>query len=232
MADKTACFDELIGVESAVVAFFSNAFGRPDEPDDRLPHTPDTDNAAETQGECAAGPSARTVMFAELYVSCPGAQVRPSVPQLADAGQCTYYYGYPAGEPVHVPRTHVREEAAMADKVVHFEIMGGSGDTLAAFYSKLFGWKVDSDNQWNYPEVTDAETGEQIGGAIGPDEESYAVFYIDVRDLDATLRMVEAQGGTITLPRTDVPGACSFARFRDPAGNVVGVMEFPQGAAP
>ncbi len=35
----------------------------------------------------------------------------------------------------------------MAQKVVHFEIIGKDGKKLQEFYSALFGWNIDANNR-------------------------------------------------------------------------------------
>ena len=52
----------------------------------------------------------------------------------------------------------------MAQKIVHFEIIGKDGKKLQEFYSKLFDWKVDANNPMNYGMVGGDEAG--LGGGI------------------------------------------------------------------
>ena len=55
-------------------------------------------------------------------------------------------------------------------------------------------------------------------------------FYIEVDDLPAAIARVEAAGGKIVVPITEVSGVVSFAQFADPDGNVVGLRrERPAG---
>ena len=48
---------------------------------------------------------------------------------------------------------------------------------------------------------------------------------IDVKDLDAALVGVKAQGGEVIRPRMAVPGVGWFASIKDPEGNPIGLME-------
>ena len=57
----------------------------------------------------------------------------------------------------------------MADKVVHFEVVGKDGPKLMQFYGQLFGWTVNADNPMNYGMVDAAESG--IGGGISAAQE-------------------------------------------------------------
>jgi predicted enzyme related to lactoylglutathione lyase len=49
------------------------------------------------------------------------------------------------------------------------------------------------------------------------------VLYILAPDMDATIAAIEAAGGEIVIPRTDVMGMGEFAHFRDPDGNLIGL---------
>ena len=113
----------------------------------------------------------------------------------------------------------------MAKPVVHFEIMGGEGDILQRFYADAFGWEIDADNPMQYGMVKAAEGG--IGGGVGPAMEGgpSVTVYVQVDDLEAALRTIEASGGRTLLAPTDVPGGPRLALFADPAGNRVGLVK-------
>ncbi len=113
----------------------------------------------------------------------------------------------------------------MGAPVVHFEIMGGKGTELEAFYRELFGWKIDSNNPMKYG-VVDTEGGPGgINGGVGPsnDENKRVSVYARVRDLQATLDRAERLGGKTILAPTEVPGGPKLAMFADPAGNITGL---------
>jgi len=113
----------------------------------------------------------------------------------------------------------------MGAPVVHFEIMGGKGTELEAFYRELFGWKINSNNPMKYG-VVDTEGGPGgINGGVGPsnDENKRVSVYARVRDLQATLDRAERLGGKTILAPTEVPGGPKLAMFADPAGNITGL---------
>ena len=56
---------------------------------------------------------------------------------------------------------------------------------------------------------------------VSPDK----VLYVRVPDLDASLQLVAAHGGQVLIPVTEVPGVVTFALFRDPEGNVMGIVK-------
>lgn len=115
----------------------------------------------------------------------------------------------------------------MANKIVHFEIMGHDGEALAGFYGSVFGWKSQAMEGFDGYHLVDAEeTG--VGGAVGKGSEdmpTYVTMYLGVDDIDDHLAKIEAAGGATVVPRQVVPGVVAFALFRDPSGNVMGLAE-------
>jgi predicted enzyme related to lactoylglutathione lyase len=114
----------------------------------------------------------------------------------------------------------------MGAPVVHFEIMGGTGNELETFYSELFGWKIDSNNPMKYGMVDTGGGPGGINGGVGTsrDGSKRVSIYARVRDLQGTLDRVEKLGGKTILPPTEVPGGPKLAMFADPAGNVTGLL--------
>ncbi len=118
-------------------------------------------------------------------------------------------------------------------KIVHWELMGPDGDKLSAFYENLFGWKGQGVEGFdNYNMVSEDQSG--LGGAVGAGNEhmpAYQTIYVEVESVDAHLEKATANGGSVVLPRTVVPGMVVFGLFKDPAGNIVGVVEEETPAA-
>ena len=52
-----------------------------------------------------------------------------------------------------------------------------------------------------------------------------AVIYMGVADVTVTLDKVTANGGTVVAPRFVVPGVAVLGLFKDPAGNLMGLVE-------
>lgn len=114
----------------------------------------------------------------------------------------------------------------MSNPVVWFEILGKDGEGLKKFYGEIFEWKIDSNNPMNYGVAnTGSEKGIQggIGSADGGME--WASFYVEVKDIDSHLKLVEKNGGKTIVPRTVIPDMVTFAIFSDPEGNSVGLLE-------
>ena len=53
------------------------------------------------------------------------------------------------------------------------------------------------------------------------------VLTVDVESVDDTLKQVEAGGGSVVRPRSEIPGMGAFAYFKDSEGNVMGLWETP-----
>jgi predicted enzyme related to lactoylglutathione lyase len=114
----------------------------------------------------------------------------------------------------------------MANPVVHFEIIGKNGPKLREFYKGVFDWTIHdmSGGGMDYGMVH-ADEGKGIGGGIGQGDRPTVIFYLEVPDINAYLKKVEAKGGKTVQPRTVIPNAVTFAHFSDPEGNVVGLTE-------
>jgi predicted enzyme related to lactoylglutathione lyase len=112
----------------------------------------------------------------------------------------------------------------MGSPVVHFEINSQNPAALHDFYRELFDWQIHVDPEIGYGMVDTKGSG--INGGIGPSRgPNQVTFYIEVDDLPATIARIEAAGGKIVVPITDIPGTVSFAQFADPDGNLIGLVE-------
>lgn len=114
----------------------------------------------------------------------------------------------------------------MPNPVTHFEAIGPDGPALIKFYGDAFQWDIDTSNPMGYGMVT---TGGGIGGGIGqaPPEGNgrHLTWYVEVANIDETLKQIASLGGKTINPPMDVPGGPRLAHFEDPAGNFVGLVE-------
>jgi uncharacterized protein len=111
----------------------------------------------------------------------------------------------------------------MADKIIHVEVVGKDGPGLQSFYSKLFGWELDTNNPSGYGLLRQGE----LTGGIGPTPNGgtgHVTFYVHTDDPAATLRRAEELGGKVIMPLTEVAPETTVALFTDPEGHVVGLM--------
>lgn len=111
--------------------------------------------------------------------------------------------------------------------IVHFELMGPDGDALRDFYREVFDWKFQSPPGFdNYHMVDASDAG--VGGAVGQGMEempAYAAIYVQVDEIDTALDAIGDAGGVTVVPRTVIPDTVVFGMFRDPAGNLVALVE-------
>jgi predicted enzyme related to lactoylglutathione lyase len=108
--------------------------------------------------------------------------------------------------------------------VVHWEVQARDPGAQREFFGSLFGWNVDANNPQNYGMVTAGGPG-AIGGGIGPStDDPRATFYVQVPSIVDTLDKAAAMGAQMVMPRTDI-GMVVMAQFRDPEGNVIGLIE-------
>jgi predicted enzyme related to lactoylglutathione lyase len=95
----------------------------------------------------------------------------------------------------------------MANPVVHFEVLGSDAEALQGFYKEAFGWQVEPVMPTYAMVLPGAEEGINGGVGAAPDSggQSHVTFYVEVADLDETLRTIEGLGGSTVMPPADVP---------------------------
>lgn len=115
----------------------------------------------------------------------------------------------------------------MPNPVVHFEVLGKDAKALQGFYAKVFSWPMESVMDTYAMVRPEGEQGIAggVGSTMSPDTPGHSTFYVEVEDLQATLDAVEAAGGSTVQPPMDVPNGPSIALFRDPDGNLVGLVK-------
>lgn len=119
----------------------------------------------------------------------------------------------------------------MGAPVVHFEIMGKDAEKLREYYSTLFGWEFNADNEMNYGVVSREQNltpdGTGIGGGIGTAPEGYdghVTFYVTVPDVEAALVQAESLGGSRMMGPEEIMGRMILGMFKDPEGHVIGLI--------
>ncbi len=119
--------------------------------------------------------------------------------------------------------------------IVHFEIPADDVEKLRKFYAELFGWKIERwpgpSDYWTIMTVPTDEKGEPIrpgvnGGLMKRQNPQHKpVNYILVESVDEYSKKIEALGGKVVVPKTQVPGICWWALAVDPEGNQFAIME-------
>lgn len=118
-------------------------------------------------------------------------------------------------------------------RVVHFEIHAGDPERAKRFYERLFGWGLDRYGPEEYWLVTTGPNDQpginggllRRGGVLDGQAVIAYVCTVDVADLEASLALAIAEGGSIALERTAVPGIGWLAYIKDTEGNILGLLQ-------
>ena len=112
-------------------------------------------------------------------------------------------------------------------KVCYIEIPAIDIHHSADFYARVLGWRLRQreDGRTAFDDATGEVSGTWVVGR-NPSSEPGLLFYIMVDSVAATLEALIAQGGGLVQPiGADAPEVT--ARFKDPAGNVIGLYQEP-----
>ena len=112
-------------------------------------------------------------------------------------------------------------------KICYIEIPANDIARSADFYRRVFGWHIR--RRGDGSTAFDDTTGEVSGTWVvrrSPALEPGLLIYVMVDSVAATIEVIVANGGEIVQPiGADAPEIT--ARFRDPAGNVIGLYQQP-----
>lgn len=112
-------------------------------------------------------------------------------------------------------------------KICYIQIPAIDISRSSDFYSRVFGWRIRqrTDGHTAFDDTTGEVSGEWVVGRLASSEPGLLI-YIMVESVAATIDSVIAQGGELVQPiGADAPEIT--ARFRDPAGNVIGLYQEP-----
>ena len=113
-------------------------------------------------------------------------------------------------------------------KICYIEMAAEDIESSSAFYQAVFGWNIRrrGDGATAFDDGVGEVSGTWVKGrtpAVSPG----LLVYVMVDDMEETIAKVIANGGTIVQPvGQDAPEIT--ARFRDPAGNVIGLYQNPK----
>jgi uncharacterized protein len=122
-------------------------------------------------------------------------------------------------------------------RVVHFEIHAADMDAAERFYTTVFGWtarRAPAGERDYRLLVTGRDGTPGINGALlerwgdppaAGEPVSAFVCTVAVDDLDETERRIAEAGGARVVDRRDIEGVGRLAYFRDPEGNIFGVIQ-------
>ena len=112
-------------------------------------------------------------------------------------------------------------------KICYIEMPATDIARSADFYKRVFGWQIRQRGGGHtaFDDTTAEVSGTWVLGRR-PASEPGLLVYVMVDSVAATLDAIVANGGEIVQPiGLDAPEIT--ARFRDPAGNVIGLYQEP-----
>jgi len=112
-------------------------------------------------------------------------------------------------------------------KICYIELPAMDIPRSSEFYQAVFGWSVRSrgDGKLAFDDTVGEVSGTWVTGRP-PAREPGILIYVMVDSVAATIEKVIANGGELVQPiGADAPEIT--ARFRDPAGNVLGLYQEP-----
>ena len=121
------------------------------------------------------------------------------------------------------------------DKVVHFEIPVDDIERAKQFYSKMFGWDMETYPAMNYTilrtgpvdkERMPKEPGFINGGMMKRnDKVRNPIITISVENIDKTMEMIKENSGKIVGEKMKVGDMGYAAYFQDSEGNIIGLWQ-------
>ena len=112
-------------------------------------------------------------------------------------------------------------------KICYIEMPATDIARSVDFYRSVFGWNIRQrrDGHTAFDDTTGQVSGSWVAGR-SPASAPGLLVYVMVDSVAATLDAIVANGGEIVQPiGADAPEIT--ARFRDPAGNVIGLYQQP-----
>ena len=116
------------------------------------------------------------------------------------------------------------EPVNLSGAVTWFEVGTADPEGARRFYGDLFGWTFEM--QGPYSLVSTGE-GHALRGGIAETPAPYAIPYVQVADVSATVAAAERLGGTVLVATTELPGGIVIAHLLDPGGAHIGVWTPP-----
>ncbi|MBP9773348.1 MAG: VOC family protein [Candidatus Peribacteraceae bacterium] len=122
-----------------------------------------------------------------------------------------------------------------SNPVIHFEVQADNIGRAKAFYEKAFGWKIEQVmtkekggmDYWGLTTRPDGKPGINGGLYERPADNKLTTFdcTIHVENIDAAIKAVTDNGGSIRAEKSEIPGVGWFARCNDTEGNIFGLLQ-------
>jgi hypothetical protein len=138
----------------------------------------------------------------------------------------------PAGAQVALwqPKNHIGAGVVNREGAMLWNELQTTGAQAAMpFYKTLFGWDFTEDDNSDYYYIVN--NGRMNGGLMPMDTETYGempshwMIYFNVKDIQAALKAVKANGGKALMEINEAPGVGDFVMVSDPAGAMLTLMQ-------
>lgn len=125
------------------------------------------------------------------------------------------------------------QATAQSSQLVFFELTVTDLARAKTFYGHIFGWTFSDSPSPDFVSIK----GAGVPGGILRDLNKKAVagdvkIFFAVEDISATLERAKQLGAEVLLGETRVSPARTLAEFRDPDGNVIGIMHELSASGP
>jgi predicted enzyme related to lactoylglutathione lyase len=127
-----------------------------------------------------------------------------------------------------------KSEKKQDASITWFEIPADNPERAKAFYSNLFGWKINPfPGNGDYWHIDTGGADDSPDGALKrrKDPQEPVVNYVNVNSVDKFADKISKLGGKICMAKTAVPQMGYFAVCQDTEGNPFGLWESDPAAA-
>jgi predicted enzyme related to lactoylglutathione lyase len=111
---------------------------------------------------------------------------------------------------------------------VHMELNTSDPEAAKEFYAAVFGWTYQEvpmpDGMYSMILTPSGGLGGIVKNSL-PDAPDQWVGYVGVESIEKAVGVIEAQGGRILVPETEIPGMGKFSIFLDPTGATCAAWE-------
>ena len=114
---------------------------------------------------------------------------------------------------------------------IWYELMTNDADKAQDFYAKILGWTFEDSGQQDMDYRIFSAKDQSIGGLMPLTDEMTGngaqpcwMGYINVDDVDASAKSIEAAGGSIHMAPSDIPDVGRIAFVADPQGVMFYIM--------
>lgn len=161
-----------------------------------------------------------------------GAEVIAGPHDVADAGRMAIFYE-PNGAMFAVWQAKQHGGAKLRDQVgtmCWHELATNDAQKSRQFYQQLFGWHSVIEDMDGMEYTIFNKEGIQVAGMLEMTDEwdgmpAHWMTYFEVANCDESVAKVEALGGTVCVPATDIDNVGRFSVITDPQGGFFSLIE-------